>query len=432
MTKKGETMDINYQVKQEARLVMTTNLRLGIDLLAMNYLELNKKINDLALENVFLEFTPRESLYSHMTDFSKNRLDDRNPILSLVNEESLYDKIKKEIKLDLDPESYLLASYILNKIDDRGILTVSQASIKEKLNINQESLDRVLKKIRTFEPEGLAYSSIEDYLKSQTKDEDLIYLIDNHLLDLGENKIPHIAKQMKIDRKRVNELLEELKKLKPYPLFGCDLFIKKTEYISPDIVVKVKDSSIEFQVLAHERDIVISPSYLKMMEEAEGESKEYLIKKFRQADFIKKSLEERRINTEKVMNFLLDRQMDFFLSQGRLKSLTRKEVAEEVGLSSSTVSRIVKDKYLVCDRGLYPLKYFFIEGTEKNDLNFSRDYIEDRIFKLIQEEDKSYPLSDESLKKQLNKEGIEIQRRTVAKYRKSLGLGSSRDRRVFD
>ena len=325
-------MDFDLSLNQEVKLMITPELKLGLEILSMNYLELNKKINELALENVFLEFTNKEALYPHMTDFSKNRLDDRNPILSLVNEESLYERIKKDMKLELDPKSYLAANYIISKIDDRGILTVSKMTIKEKLAWDQEDLEELLIKIRNMEPQGLAYETIEDFLKSQTQDENLRILIDNHLLDVGENKIPRIARQMGLDYGEVNRLLDELKRLKPYPLFGLDLFEKKLDYICPDILVKNKDKTLEFEVLAHEKDVVLSSSYIKMLEEASGDSRDYLLKKFRQADFIRKSLEERRLNIERLMTFLLDRQKEFFLNQGQLKTFTRSELAEKVDL----------------------------------------------------------------------------------------------------
>ena len=425
-------MDFDLSLNQEVKLMITPELKLGLELLSMNYLELNKKINELALENVFLEFTNKEALYPQMTDFSKNRLDDRNPILSLVNEESLYERISKDMKLELDPKSYLAANYIISKIDDRGILTVSKMTIKEKLAWDQEDLEELLIKIRNMEPQGLAYETIEDFLKSQTQDENLRILIDNHLLDVGENKIPHIARQMGLDYGEVNRLLDELKRLKPYPLFGLDLFEKKLDYICPDILVKNKDKTLEFEVLAHEKDVVLSSSYIKMLEEARGDSRDYLLKKFRQADFIRKSLEERRLNTEKLMTFLLDRQREFFLNQGQLKTLTRSELAEKVDLSPSTVTRIVNNKYLVCERGIYPLGYFFMEGAAGNSKDLSRDYIETRILRLIEEEDPRRPLSDEAIKLRLNGEKIEIERRTVAKYRKNLGLKSSRARKLYD
>ncbi len=425
-------MDFDLSLNQEVQLKITPELKLGLELLSMNYLEVNKKINELALENVFLEFTTKEALYPQLTDFSINRLDDRNPILSLVNEESLYEKIKKDLKLELDPASYLAASYIISKIDDRGILTVSKSYIGEKLGWKQGDLEELLSKIRSMEPQGLAFETIEDFLKSQTEDEKLRLLIDNYLVDVGENKIPHIARKMKLSYEEVNRLLEELKKLRPYPLFGLDLFERKTDYICPDVLVKNKDDTLVFEVLAHEKDVVISSNYMKMLEEAEGDSRAYLLKKFRQADFIRKSLEERRINTEKVMTFILSRQEDFFLHQGQLKTLTRSELAHELDLSPSTVTRIVNNKYLTCDRGIYPLAYFFIEAVGKNSGDLSRDYIGTRILKLVEEEDPKKPLSDQAIKLRLNEEEIEIERRTVAKYRKNLGIKSSRARRIYD
>jgi RNA polymerase sigma-54 factor len=347
--------------------------------------------------------------------------------------------------LDFDEKQLTIAKYLLASVDARGYLRmpVEEIASDPALNATVEEVQAVVERLRPLGPPGLFAKDLREclllQLKAQLKEnapDTLEYvLVDRHLEDVALNRLPKIVRETGRDIEDIKESIEAIRHLNPNPSGGD--FAERNARIVPDVVVLEVDGNYEIRLeRGNVPDLRVSGDIVKLLEQAKTDEKVYqfLERKYQSARWFKEAIERRRLTLEKICRAIFDRQRDF-LDRGpsAIRPLRMQEIADEVGVHISTVSRAISGKYADTPRGIYPLKYFFVGGTVTEDGEFeSQTAIKELVKHIIAGEDPKNPLSDEEIGKMLAaKNGVPIARRTVTKYRKALNIPASSQRKVY-
>ena len=357
--------------------------------------------------------------------------------------EAILDQI---VFLPIADEDRALLEYIVWSLDDRGYLPTDREELAEELcrelerPVEAGDVEAALEELRTVTHPSLGARDLRDALLLQLDatgfDGVLVRkLITDHLEDIEANRLPRIVRETGAAMEDVKEAIEHIRHLDPTP--GSGYGDSPGEVIIPDVVVEEVDG--EFVVrLERERSggITLSPIYRQILKDAEkGDgAKEWVKKRLESARWFLDALQQRESTLSRIAKAIFSHQDDFLRKgPGALRPLRMQEVADEIGIHISTVSRGVSGKYAQTPRGIFPLKFFFTGGTTKDSGEVaSQVSIKERIKALVEDEDPSSPLSDEQLGKLLEeKDGIRIARRTVTKYRKALDIPSSSQRRSY-
>ncbi|NCB63513.1 MAG: RNA polymerase sigma-54 factor [Clostridia bacterium] len=345
--------------------------------------------------------------------------------------------------LDLEAELMAACRYLVESLDQNGWLDESVESIAAQLAKPVTLVEAALREVQELEPAGVAARNLSECLMLQLERRGeagtLAEAIARDYLDpLSKNRYGLIAKELGVTQEEVREACELIRTLNPRPGSG---FASRENlvYINPDLfVVNFPD---HFELLTNDYffpNLGISSYYCRMMKDTdESEVKDYLADKVRQAKWVVHSIEQRRGTLMKCAECLLDLQERFFRrGPGHLVPMSLGDIAERVGVHESTVSRAVKDKYIQCSSGVYPLSYFFSRclGTKRADHQdtSSPDFAKALLKKLIAGEDKKKPLSDQKLCELMEQEKCAISRRTVAKYRDELNIPSTTGRKQYE
>jgi RNA polymerase sigma-54 factor len=380
--------------------------------------------------------------------------------------------------LRLSPRELLLGEEIIGNISDEGYLECSLDQVTRSLNdflLEQGSdwgdseadrqpytlaeAEEMLLTIQSFDPPGIAARDLRECILLQLQDcvaqefstnrgisdpskEELQRALEEKLCfriakDYFEQLINHrwseISKELSITPRDVQDAADEIAKLDPKP--GLKYGNHGDNYITPDLVVeKVGEEYLVFLNDTNLPRLKLSKTYREIAKDKKkfaGENKEFISNKLNSANWMIQAIEQRRQTMLKVMNFIVDRQRDFFEKGVQfLKPLTLREVAEVIDMHESTVSRVTNEKYVQTPRGVLPLKFFFSSGlSTTSGEEVSARGIKAQIQKLVSEENPAKPLTDQAIVNILKKEGIQIARRTVAKYRDQLGILSARMRK---
>lgn len=335
-----------------------------------------------------------------------------------------------------------VAKFIIQALDDNGYLTQSIEEIAETLNIPAEKAEKALKIVQGMEPWGVGARNLSECLLIQLTAMGVVCscaerIVTEFLEELADNKLGVISKELGISINKVQELADIIKKLEPKPgrqFAGGGA----TRYIIPDVIVEKDSSSDEYIVSVNEDSaprLMISSYYEKLLTEAEHDQalSKYLSGRVNAAIWLIKSIEQRKQTIYNVASAVVKYQRDFFeMGDMFLKTLTLKQIAEEVGIHESTVSRSINGKYVQSPRGVFEMKYFFTSGVsgEKGE-GISSNSIKYMIKEIVSGEDPKAPYSDQDMVKMLMEKGIEISRRTVAKYRDEMNILSSSKRKRY-
>jgi RNA polymerase sigma-54 factor len=353
---------------------------------------------------------------------------------------------------DFTDEERQLANLIIGNLSDDGFFTGSLEDICRELNFELEDAEEVLKMIQRFDPIGVAARDVKECLVVQASllyDEDslVMKLLKNHLEDLEKRNLAAIVKATGAPEEDIKDAAREIKEEfdpKPGRSFASG---SDTHYITPDVYVyKIAD---EFAIQLNEDGLPklrVSAYYKKILIQAKAEAKahgkgdpkltkDYLQDKLRAAVWLIKSIHNRQKTIYRVMESIVKYQRDFF-DKGvhYLKPMVLREVANDIGVHESTISRVTTNKYVHTPVGTFELKYFFNSGISTGDgsADVASESVKEKIKSLIGKEDAKRPLSDQKLVEMLKEDGIEIARRTVAKYRESLNiLSSARRKKLF-
>jgi RNA polymerase sigma-54 factor len=345
-------------------------------------------------------------------------------------------------ELRLAPEVRRAAEAVIYNLDERGLLAAPLEEVLARMD-DPVALDvglRAVKVVQSLEPRGVGARDLKECLLLQIDDDDpdadlKRTLIRDHLDDLTRNKLPRIAKALDISLDDLYLLKQRLARLTTRP--GAGWSAEQPRYIRPDVVVEWQDGDYVVRLVNDSLPrIGISNHVRALLKEARSDPKlrEHLKRKVDLAKWLIEAIAQRQNTLERVAKEIVARQRDYFeFGVGHLKPLKMQEVADALGIHVSTVSRAISEKYVQEPRGITPLKFFFTGGTENEDGGVeSRLSVKERVREIIAREDKHAPKSDDEVADLLSKEsGLEIARRTVTKYRKALGIPSSRQRRVW-
>lgn len=454
-------MELNMSMKQTQTL--SPQMMQSMEILQMGSQELLEYIEEQVQENPVLEMEEsyssqdetavlqRKLEWLESTD-AQNRVyhqqdsedDEHDPISNYGNaegEEDLYRYVLSQLEV-MDLESTLMGRcrFLVESLNQNGWLDEPLEDLAGQLGESLEHMDEALHVVQGLEPAGVGARDLSECLALQLVrrkgDTALAQKIVRDYLDpLSKNRYGLIAKSLGVSQEMVYAACEVIRSLNPRPGSG---FAARENliYINPDLfVVNFPD---HFEILTNDYffpTLNVSSYYCRMLKDSDDkEVKDYLVGKVRQAKWVVRSIEQRRSTLMQCAECLLEVQEDFFRhGPGHLRPMSLMDIAEKVGVHESTVSRTVKDKYLQCSSGVYPLSYFFsrsLGGGAENAA--SPDTAKALLKKLIAGEDRKKPLSDQKLCELMGREGCAISRRTVAKYRDELGIPSTTGRKQYE
>lgn len=365
--------------------------------------------------------------------------EDYNLEAFVAEEASLGTSLEEQMHLALSDEAdRLIAGHLINSLDENGYLYLDLEDTAEQLGVEAERVETVLTVLQSFEPAGVFARNLAECLKLQLIDKNrfdpaMEALIDNIEL-LAKRELAALKKICGVDDEDLVEMIAEIRALDPKPgsVFGSSL----VQPVVPDVFVRPANDgtwAVELNSDTLPKVLVNQTYFAKVIKTARNETeKEYLTESLQTANWLAKSLDQRAKTILKVSTEIV-RQQDGFLTYGiaHLRPLNLKTIAEAISMHESTVSRVTSNKFMSTPRGIFELKYFFssaISGTADGD-SHSAEAVRHRIKQMIDAEDPKAILSDDTIVKILKDDGIDIARRTVAKYREAMKIGSSVQRR---
>lgn len=450
-------MDLKLNISQKQKLILTQIMQQSINVLQMSAYDLREYIEKEFEENPILEadFNLIESKdnidnaqlskylndrYDENYNYQHNNEDETSVFNFISDKKSLKDYLYEqlgEIKSDIKIKK--VVSYMIESLDSRGYLENTLEEICSDLGIDKEKVENALEILQSLEPCGIGARDLKECLLIQLKnkgilDEIIKEIVLKYLEYIADCKYNYIAKELKITPKEVQAYGDIIKSLEPKPSRGYYTG-EEVKFIIPDAyIVKIGD---KYNVIMN-KDIIpnITINNLYKQEILNGKNKkevEYVKEKVNDAIGLINDIEQRNNTILKLLECIVKKQKAYFENgQEYLKPMTLRDLADEMALHESTVSRAIKDKYILTSRGTVKIKDLFCKGIVSSRINgeeVSTNTIKNKIKQLIQLENKNKPLSDQAICDLLNKEHIDISRRTVAKYREELGIKSSSKRK---
>lgn len=476
-------MDMKFQLKtsMQQRLVMTPKLQQALKLLQVPTLELEHILKQEIMQNPLLEEVDfgeedEEEVREEASDDAREEpADERaeeDPTTDLDLDEYLDDSFKvmgwEPEREDLDeryervavaPENGMdqlimqlhlavddpfdteIGEYLIGNLNPDGFLAVELEEVARVFDIEPERVKPVLDVIQSFDPPGIGARNLQEalllQLKARNQEDTLVAdIVRDHFDALKNRKFAEIARDLRVSPREVQEMAEEIGHLDPRP--GLSTLGNEARYVTPDLVVDKVDG--EYVVYLNDSNIPrlrISQAYVEELNRSRGggdsETREFILGKLNSAKWLIQTIEQRRRTIVKVMQCIVEEQRDFF-EKGpvALKPLTLQQVATQIGMHESTVSRVTTNKYVQTPRGVFELKYFFSSSLDTDDGDsMSSKAAKTRISEIIAGEEKTRPLSDQKIVDMLKADGLNIARRTVAKYREQLGILPARMRKTY-
>src|SRR5687767_1522304 len=461
------------------KLILTPSLQQAIKLLPMSTLELADLLNQEMVENPLLEEVPTEELQpaeqqpaekaaeqptaekpdtwddADYEYFFGDYLDDgyrpRTPQEvkelppienTLSTAGSLSDHLMWQLSLQTsDQRLQEIGGAIIGNLDDDGYLVASVEEIAAMADWPVADVEKALQHIQTFDPIGVAARDLQECLWLQIRHLSLEGTITEkidteHLRLLQNHQVHEIARKLGVQIEDLKEHVEIIRNLDPKP--GSRYNPSQSQYVIPDVyVVKVEDQYVAMLNEEGLPQLRISPVYRRLLDKSAGENSDetraYVKDKFRSALWLIKSVDQRQKTIHKVATSIINFQRDF-LDHGieHLRPLVLRDVANDIGMHESTVSRVVTNKYMHTPQGVFEMKYFFHSGISSSyGESVSSVTIKQRIRKIIENEDPRKPLSDSKIVSILQREGLVLARRTIAKYREELKIPTSNQRKVL-
>ncbi len=478
-------LELRQQLKLAQKLVMTPQLRQAIRLLQLNRLELSNALQAELEENPALEedlsqneaadlgqgltstienlepgreddFTERVAISDNLTEVNwedyANNFDSNFSFaheIPAADAPSQFDFISQKPGLsaylhwqlahaELDDKEWDIALYIIGNLNRYGFLEVSLEEVMEKTDCDHDAAEYILELIQDLDPPGIAARNVTESLLLQL---DRLGLADSLATEIVRNHLPLLETRnykalMRATGHKKSEITRAIdcitRELTPYP--GLPYAEESTNYIVPDVYVRKIDG--EYIIRLNDDDLPqlkLSSQYQELLNDKglQKESRQYIHDKMKNAEWFIRSLHQRQRTIYKVMESLLKFQYEFFEhGPGHLKPLILRDVAEDIEMHESTISRVTSNKYVHTPQGIYELKYFFSTAIPRDGGEaLASESIRNTILKMIQEEDRSKPLSDNAIAEMLARQNIQIARRTVAKYREQLKILPVKHRR---
>lgn len=459
-------LDFSLQMQQVQKLLMTPQLKQAIKILQMPALELHEYIQQKIEENPVLEVADEEVKTDY--EISKETQSENKDLIDwqeYFNDLKHYDEISfgKEViekdsfetytsnditfleyfeqqlgMLGLTKAEEKIGEYIVGSLDETGYLTTtSTEDIAAVLGVEVEMIEKVLKTIQNLEP-GVGARDLKECLLLQVRHkgdapEHTITIIENYLELVAGMKLPKLSETLEIPILEVQAIIDYIKKLNPLPglAFASNI---DNRYIQPDVtILEIED---EYIVMVNDSTIPrlqINNYYKSLLNKGGEPEQQYIKDNLNNAYYLMRAIDQRKKTLQLVVEYIVEHQKDFF-KEGvkQLKPLRLRDVAESLEIHESTVSRATNGKYAETPRGIFELKYFFSGSLESGaGMEVATLGIKQRIYEMIEKEDRAKPFSDQHIADILQKEGISISRRTVAKYRDEGNIPSSSKRKRY-
>lgn len=455
-------LDFKMNLTQQQKLAMTQNMQLSIKILQMSSYDLREYIDKEFEENPILEgdfeFVNEEAKFADKIDFKEmikylefdsygshnyqdyNSEDEVSPFNFISEKHSLKDFLYDQVNCSIKDKSLKsIVEYMIESLDARGYLDYSLVDICKDLKITEEEGQEALDILQGLEPDGIGARDLKECLEIQLSkkglfDSNLDKIISDFLSYIADNKYMEIAKELNITPKEAQDYGDIIKSLEPKPSRGY-FTGDEVKFIIPDAFIRDIDG--EFLVIMNDGVVprlTINQLYRNAIIQGKDKDVEGYVKdKVNSAVMLIKSIEQRKGTLLRILEEVVVRQKDYF-NKGKnyLKPMTLKDIADTLEMHESTVSRAIKDKYVLTSYGTIKIKDLFCSGIQaKSDQ--SEDVavynIKNKIKELIDGEDKKKPLSDQVICDKLNENNLNISRRTVAKYREEMGMKSSAKRK---
>jgi RNA polymerase sigma-54 factor len=360
---------------------------------------------------------------------------ERTPVM----EKTLYEHLSEQLSfLKLSKEDYLIGEYIIGNISPRGYLVISAEEMASELEIPIDKIEKMITKIRHFDPVGVGSRDLRESLLIQLEEKDLkdtvaYRIVENHVNDLDKKSMLQISRSMSVPFEKVQQAMDVIKSLSPTPAHGS--FDSSAVAIIPDLIVdKVGDDYIVFHNDKNTPQLRISANYkqlLKAGNKTSKDTKKYVREKLEQARWLLNSINQRRTTMIRVMDAIINEQREFFdKGPSFLKPMIMEDIARIVDMNVATISRVSNGKYVQTPQGVYEIKYFFNSGIANEDGGeTSKRQVKQKISDIIAGEPPDKPYSDQEIFRRLQDDKIKIARRTVTKYREELKILPARFRK---
>lgn len=457
-------LGFDLTIEQTQKLVMTPELIQAIQILQFNTQELETFVQEQILVNPVLEQETETETEEHSEreekldwkEFIRNsnyddisyrgwqdKDEDKNNSFEryVVNEVTLPEHLMFQYQFaTMSKGCRRVGKYIIESLDENGYMTSTVDEIAGATGVSEEKVNEALEIIHGFDPAGVGARNLQECLEIQlkTKNEltpEIEKVIDEHLEDIADNRLSVVAKDMGMTVQQVQDIADVIRTLEPKPgrQFASEM---ETKYIIPDVIVEKAED--EYIVIINESStphLSISSYYRSLLGRADADPQlaEYLSDRVNSANWLIKSIEQRKQTIYNVVSAVVKYQKDFFdYGSKYLRTLTLKDIAEELGIHESTVSRSINGKYLQCARGVFEIKHFFSAGVSDDaGEGISSNSIKEFIKEIVDSEERTKPYSDQKMVEMLKERGLNISRRTVAKYRDEMGILSSSKRRRY-
>ncbi|UCG53118.1 MAG: RNA polymerase factor sigma-54 [Candidatus Latescibacterota bacterium] len=474
-------MKIGLHLKQKQQLVMTPKLQQALKLLQMPAIELQQMLKQEIMENPLLDeeedYLEVEEEQERQEAESKSEEDKESDGESEDSEEkidweeyiqtgweiaaglgeevqeefvervpvakrSFTDQLISQLRIATEDERTIeIGDYIIGSLDDSGYLTCELEEVANTFDASVEEVDRVLGIIQTFDPPGVGARNLQECLLIQLANRGLLdslaaMIIKDHFDDFKQKKYPELSKKLKVPIQEIQNQCKIISTLDPKP--GLEIMAGEPQYVIPDLVVEKVDE--KYVVYLNDRNIprlrinhVYQEELLKENTDGNRETREFIQSRLKSARWLIQTIEQRRRTMVKVMECIVDKQREFFeKGTAFLRPLTLQQVASEINMHESTVSRVTTNKYVQTPRGVFELKFFFSSSLGTEDGNeISAKSAKDKIRRIIEQENPRNPLSDQKIADMLKTDGLKIARRTVAKYREQLNILPARMRKQY-
>ena len=359
-----------------------------------------------------------------------------------VAKRSFTDQLMGQLRIVTDdPRMRTIGDYIIGSLDESGYLTCDLEEIANTFGVSVEEIDRVLELIQSFDPPGVGARNLQECLLLQLRargaeDSMAATIVRDHFGEFKQKKYVEIARKLRVTVQELQDQCKLISTLDPKP--GLEVVAEDPKYVIPDLVVETVDG--KYVVYLNDRNVPrlrVSQAYhdelMREVRDGDSAAREFINARLKSAKWLIQTIEQRRRTMVKVMECIVRKQRDFFdKGTAFLKPLTLQQVASEINMHESTVSRVTTNKYVQTPRGVFELKFFFSSSLGTQDGGeVSAKSAKDRIRRIIEAETVRVPLSDQKIADILKKEGLNIARRTVAKYREQLNILPARMRKTY-
>ena len=440
-------MSFGLEINQSQKMILTKELKQSLEILQMNRFEIEELIVRETNENPTLEVEKkdeidwekylknlRDSSYKVYSNFFEIPDDeDSNAENYLKNNVNMYDYLSQQLRLmSLDSKVFAAGCYIIRTLNKDGYFKEDIRNACRNVGVAEEVFAEALEVVQSLEPSGIAARNISECLLLQIKDKGISdKVLENIIIEdiemVGAHKYKELCKKYSIPSERLKAYIDYIKTLDPRP--ARQLASDENQYVLPDVVVERKSHGFEVRLNNDSLpSLKISSFYEKMLKDSiEKETKDYIKEKLQSSLMLIKNIEQRKNTVLKVAKGIVEEQEEFFLyGKNHIKPMILRDIAEKTGFHEPTISRTVNGKYMLTPKGLFEFKYFFSSGVKDCDGDMvSNINIKNELKDIIDKENKKKPLSDQKICDILNLKGINISRRTVAKYREELNIPGS-------